>query len=80
MRSVHLYGDTLESYVRRDLPPAALASIDMHVSNCLFCAHALAEATVASTGWERRGWLGRLAQVEPPAPDDAVEELGSRAA
>jgi hypothetical protein len=77
---MHLYGENVERYVSRDLPPAALASIDTHISNCLFCAHALADATVASTAWERRGWLGRLAQVERPAAADAAEELRSRAA
>jgi hypothetical protein len=56
---MHLYGDILESYVSRDLPPQTLVAIDTHVSNCLFCAHTLARET-ASTRWERRGLLGRL--------------------
>jgi hypothetical protein len=77
---MHLYGHTHESYINRDLPPAQLASIDRHVSNCLFCAHALAEQAVVSTGWERRGWLGRLVQIETPAAIDAVEETDERAA
>jgi hypothetical protein len=46
--------------VSRDLPPETLSAIDAHVSNCLFCAHTLADETAASTGWERRGLLGRL--------------------
>jgi hypothetical protein len=57
---MHLYGDILKSYVARDLSPEALSAIDAHVSNCLFCAHTLADETAAATGWERRGWLGRL--------------------
>jgi hypothetical protein len=57
---MHLYGDILENYVARQLPPQTLAAIDAHVSNCLFCAHTLAGETAASTGWERRGLLGRL--------------------
>ena len=57
---MHLYGQVLENYVARELPPQTLAAIDVHVSNCLFCAHALATGTAASTGWERRGLLGRL--------------------
>ena len=80
MISMHLYGHTQESYIKRDLPPRQLASIDTHVSNCLFCAHALAEEAAVSTGWERRGWLGRLVQVETPAAIDAVAEQDERAA
>jgi hypothetical protein len=57
---MHLYGNVLDDYVARELPPATLDAIDAHVSNCLFCAHALAGATGASAHWERRGWLGRL--------------------
>jgi len=80
MKSMHLYGHTQESYIRRNLPPAQLASIDTHVSNCLFCAHTLADEAALSTSWERRGWLGRLVQVETPAAGDAVEEQDERAA
>ena len=57
---MHLYGDTLKGYIVRDLPPATLDAIDAHVSNCLFCAHTLADETGTSTQWERRGLLGRL--------------------
>ena len=57
---MHLYGDILEDYVAREMPSHTLAAIDVHVSNCLFCAQTLAGATAASTGWERRGLLGRL--------------------
>jgi hypothetical protein len=57
---MHLYGKVLDNYVERDLPPQTLAAIDVHVSNCLFCAHTLAGGTATSTGWERRGLLGRL--------------------
>jgi hypothetical protein len=57
---MHLYGEVLDNYVRRDLPSQTLDAIDLHVSNCLFCAHTLAGGTAASTGWERRGLFGRL--------------------
>ncbi|MFL6030936.1 MAG: hypothetical protein ACJ74D_13025 [Gaiellaceae bacterium] len=67
---MHIYGDLLVSYTKRELPEAQLAAIDAHLSNCLFCAHGLADETVVSTSWERRGWLGRLVRVEP---EDAVE-------
>jgi hypothetical protein len=77
---MHIYGDTLESYVNRDLPPAALTAIDTHVSNCVFCAHALAEEAVVSTTWERRGLLGRLVRVEGATTGDAADELDDRAA
>jgi hypothetical protein len=50
----------LDKYVTRDLPPQTLAAIDVHVSNCLFCAHSLANETAMSTDWQRRGLLGRL--------------------
>ncbi len=79
---MHLYGDTLESYVARKLPARTLAAIDAHVSNCLFCAHALADQGSLSTRWERRGWLERLVRVEDPASADSRsdEELRAKAA
>jgi hypothetical protein len=61
---MHLHDDTLEKYLARELPPRSLSALDAHVSNCLFCAHALADHTAATTRWERRGLLGRLARVE----------------
>lgn len=61
---MHLYGDISERYIRGELPTAQLAAIDAHVSNCVFCAHSLADRAVVSTAWERRGWLGRLARVD----------------
>jgi hypothetical protein len=61
---MHLYDDVLARYLERDLPPASLAAIDTHVSNCLACAHGLAETETATTRWERRGLLGRLTRVE----------------
>jgi hypothetical protein len=57
---MHLYGEVLDNYVTRELPQPTLEAIDAHVSNCLFCAGTLAKGTAASTGWERRGLLGRL--------------------
>ena len=57
---MHLYGEVLDNYVTRELPQPTLEAIDAHVSNCLFCADTLATGTAASTGWERRGLLGRL--------------------
>jgi hypothetical protein len=77
---MHLYGQTLDNYVARTLPAQTLAAIDGHVSNCLFCAHALAEEASASTQWERRGRLGRLARVEEPVAYADDEELRAKAA
>ncbi len=44
---MHLYGKVLDNYVARDLPSQTLAAIDVHVSNCLFCAHTLASPRLA---------------------------------
>jgi hypothetical protein len=78
---MHLYGDTLESYVKRELPAPHMAAIDTHVSNCLFCAHGLAGEAVLAATWERRGFLGRLVLVErQDAVDSDVQDLEARAA
>ena len=45
---MHLHGNVLDNYVRRDLPAETLDAIDRHVSNCLSCAHTLASGTAAS--------------------------------
>jgi hypothetical protein len=71
---MHLYGHILESYATRELPPQTLAAIDGHVSNCLFCAHALADEASASASWERRGFLGRLVRVDDPVVAYVEEE------
>ena len=57
---MHLHGEVLDNYVRRDLPTQTLDAIDQHVSNCLSCAHTLASGTAEAPVWERRGLLGRL--------------------
>jgi hypothetical protein len=57
---MHLHGNVLDNYVRRDLPSQTLDAIDLHVSNCLLCTHTLASGTAAPTGRERRGLLRRL--------------------
>jgi anti-sigma factor RsiW len=60
---MHIHGDILDKYVTRELPQDELAALDAHVSNCLFCAHALADASETTTTWERRGVLGRLVRA-----------------
>ncbi len=78
---MHLYGYTLERYVKRELPASHLAAIDTHVSNCLFCAHRLADEAVVGADWERRGFLGRLVRVErQDGVDTDVQDLEARAA
>jgi hypothetical protein len=74
---MHLHGEILNRYVTRELPAGQLASIDEHVSNCMFCAQPLAEARAASASWERRGWLGRLVPAErgTSVTERRIEEL-----
>ena len=64
---MHLYEQTLDRYVRRELPPVQLAVLDEHVGNCLACAQSLSEAAMTSSDWERRGLLGRLVRVDARA-------------
>jgi hypothetical protein len=77
---MHLYDDILDGYLACELPPATAAQIDAHVSNCLFCAQTLAATQMASTTWERRGWLGRLVRVEQQRVVGAAEDELRRAA
>lgn len=79
---MHLHGDVLERYVAGSLPPGRSTAIDAHVSNCLFCAHAVADRTALAAGWERRGWLGRLVRTDDPvaAADAGEEEFRAEAA
>jgi len=79
--TIHLYGETLQDYASRELPSETLAAIDAHVSNCLMCAHALAEEDLISNEWERRGWLGRLVRTQAPVrPETDAEDPQARAA
>jgi hypothetical protein len=78
---MHIYGELLQSYVKRDLPEQQLAGLDSHVSNCLFCAHALADEATATTEWERRGLFGRLVRVDRQEPlADPAEDQADLAA
>jgi hypothetical protein len=78
---MHIYRDLLQSYTKRDLPEQQLAALDVHVSNCLFCAHALADEATATTEWERRGLFGRLVRVERQEPRAVpADEREARAA
>jgi len=77
---MHLYGEVLERYIDGKLPRPTLAAIDAHVSNCLVCAHVLANDSAGAPEWERRGWLGRLVRVETAvAVSPEHEELRSAA-
>ena len=83
---MHGTRDQLESYLSDDLDAASRRRVDAHVSACLPCAFALAEAGVAATRWERRGLLGRLVRVDaserlrPVAPLPAAATGVRRAA
>jgi len=78
---MHIYGQLMQSYVKRDLPERQLAVLDEHVSNCLSCAQTLADEATATAGWERRGLLGRLVRVERPGREEGrVEPREARAA
>jgi hypothetical protein len=81
MKTMHLYGRTLDGYVTRGLPTPQLTALDAHVSNCLSCAHALADHAAATTRWERRGLLGRLKRVDAqPVVLTDEQELDAQAA
>jgi hypothetical protein len=78
---MHIYGNLMQSYTKRDLPERQLAALDRHVVNCLSCAHALADEGTSTTTWERRGWLGRLVRVERhESLADAVDTREAHAA
>jgi hypothetical protein len=80
---MHGTQEQLRSYLDGTLDGATLERLDAHVSNCLPCALALADAGASAARWERRGLLGRLVRVEhreeplvlaapSPAPQRAV--------
>jgi hypothetical protein len=73
---MHLHGNTHERYVARDLPDVELTTLDEHLSNCIFCADALAREGADRHRWERRGWLGRLVRVGPESI--VADNLGER--
>jgi hypothetical protein len=78
---MHLHGETLERYVAGDRPAGELATLDEHISNCIFCAAAFAHEGAAAERWERRGLLGRLARVEPEhAAPTLADDFEARAA
>jgi hypothetical protein len=54
-----------------------VSAIDAHVSNCLPCAHALADRHGESGGWVRRGLLGRLVRLDERSPDGAGADAGA---
>jgi anti-sigma factor RsiW len=80
-RTMHLHGTTLDRYISGSLSPEEGARIDTHVTNCLQCAHALADSGAATGHWERRGFLARLVWVEPEtaavAPGKRAERLAA---
>ncbi len=61
---MHLRAPDIDRYLRRDLDERTLTTMDAQVSVCLPWTRLLARRAMEQTGWERRGLLGRLVQVE----------------
>ena len=70
---MHLDGSTLDPYLSRSLDAPRLRSFDDHLGSCLQCLLLVEAAAHDPERWERRGLLGRLVHVTPPAVP-AVEE------
>jgi hypothetical protein len=65
---MHLDDTTLDAYLSRSLDEPRLRAIDEHVASCLTCLLVAETAGLDPRRWERKGPLGRLVQVTPPAP------------
>ncbi len=69
---MHLDTTTLDRYLSRSLDGPALKSLDDHVQSCLRCVLTVEAAALDEDRWERRGPLGRLVKVAPPAAEAPV--------
>jgi hypothetical protein len=61
---MHLRAPDIDRYLRRDLDERTLTTLDAQASVCLPWTRLLAQRGMEQTGWERRGFLGRLVRVE----------------
>ena len=61
---MHLRATDINPYIRRDLDERTLAAVDAQVSVCLPWNQLLAQRAMEQTGWERRGFLGRLVRLD----------------
>jgi len=72
---MHLDSTTLDGYLTRTLERDRLAALDDHLDTCLACRLTVEAEALRPDRWERRGLLGRLVPVAPPArPAPAAEE------
>jgi hypothetical protein len=70
---MHLDIGTLDLYLSRSLDAPRLRTFDEHLGTCLQCLLMVEAASLDPDRWERRGILGRLVHVTPPAAP-AVEQ------
>jgi hypothetical protein len=61
---MHLRAPDIDRYLRRELDERTLTTVDAQVSVCLPWNQLVAQRAMERTGWERRGFLGRLVRVE----------------
>jgi hypothetical protein len=72
---MHLDSSTLDGYLTRSLDRDRLATLDDHLDTCVACRLMVESEALRPDRWERRGLLGRLVPVAPPAqPARAAEE------
>jgi hypothetical protein len=64
---MHLDANTLDPYLSRSLDAPRLRTFDQHLGSCLQCLLLVESAPLDPDRWERRGLLGRLVHVTPPA-------------
>jgi hypothetical protein len=73
---MHLDSSTLDGYLTRTLERERLAALDGHLDTCLACRLTVESEALRTDRWERRGLLGRLVPVAPPAQTaPAAEEV-----
>jgi len=76
---MHLREHEIDRYLARELDERTLTGMDAQASVSLPWNQLLARRAMEQTGWERRGFLGRLVRIEPRheaiAPPVQEEEL-----
>jgi hypothetical protein len=77
---MHLDDSTLAPYLSRSLDAPRLEVFDQHLGSCLQCLLTVEAAALDPDRWERRGVLGRLVHVTPPAATIAAQRYEVRQA
>jgi hypothetical protein len=77
---VHLDSNSLDPYMSRSLDAPRLHAFDEHLGTCLQCLLLVEAASLDPDRWERRGILGRLVHVTPPAAPPAERRHEQRQA